>query len=181
MSEEVHDAVLHVATDAGVRRVQVHESPDYRFATISVDMGIPSPGSAIPAPVAEVMEGRFGTVDMGNPHLVVLVDDPTVVDVATQGSWLEEQFQGGINVEFVAVGPDPDQLTLRVWERGSGVTEACGTGACAAAHLARAWGLVGDRVGVHMPGGHAEVVFDGDHVTLIGPASHVATVELPDA
>jgi diaminopimelate epimerase len=68
---------------------------------------------------------------------------------------------------------------LRVWERGVGVTEACGSGACAAAALAHDWGLVGgSTVTVRMPGGDAEVVLDGRTATLIGPAVHVADLEV---
>jgi len=118
------------------------------------------------------------TGDMGNPHLVVLVDDPDEVDVAIEGSWLEGRFPDGVNVEFIAPA-GKDTLALRVWERGVGITEASGTGACAAARVAHEWGLVGDRVRVEMPGGTAEVQL-GDSITLIGPAVKVATIELAD-
>jgi diaminopimelate epimerase len=184
-ARDVHEAVLHVATDAGIRRLQVEESPDHRTSTISVEMGPASAGPAIPAEVDTFLAGaerpgtRAATVDTGNPHLVVVVPDPTHVDVAGEGPWLEKHFADGINVEFIApVGPDA--LALRVWERGAGVTQACGTGACAAAHVAHGWGLVGQRVRVDMPGGSAEVEL-GPSVTLIGPSTHVATIEIPDA
>ena len=75
----------------------------------------------------------------------------------------------------------PTPFACRVWERGAGVTEACGTGAVAAAHLAHQWGLVGPDVRVDMPGGSAEVSLDGPEPLLIGPTQHIATVELPDA
>ena len=73
-----------------------------------------------------------------------------------------------------------------MWERGAGVTEACGTGATAAAHLAHRWDLVGREVRVVMPGGSAEVILapddsPGDEPVLIGPSQHVATIEIPDA
>jgi diaminopimelate epimerase len=69
-------------------------------------------------------------------------------------------------------------IDLRVWERGAGVTEACGSGACAAAHQAQAWGLVGDRVRVEMPGGAADVELSAGGAVLIGPSVLVADVEL---
>jgi diaminopimelate epimerase len=78
-----------------------------------------------------------------------------------------------MNVEFVA--PAADGLVLRVWERGAGLTEACGTGAYAAAVAARAWGLVGEDAVVHMPGGDVEVRGS----TLGGPAMFVADIEVP--
>jgi len=216
MARGVREAVLRIATDGGVRRVQVEASEDLRTATVSVDMGPAQPGPLIPDEVAErlaifdaaaeaamtvespppesdpvddVVEdpvvrtasarpSRSVTIDMGNPHLVIAVADPSEVDLIAEGPWFEQRFADGINIEFIAA-TGPDSLDLRVWERGAGVTQACGTGACAAAHAANAWGLVGERVLVAMPGGVAEVVL-GTTVTLIGPASHVATVEVRD-
>jgi diaminopimelate epimerase len=83
-----------------------------------------------------------------------------------------------VNVEYIA--PDGDGgLNLRVWERGAGITEACGTGACAAAFEAHRWGLVGDEVRVTMPGGAAVVQLDGDGgVTLVGPSVFIADVDV---
>lgn len=177
-ARDVHEATLRVRTDAGVRTLMVHESIDHRGAMVSVDMGPVRPGPTVPPAVAESLSGRFATADLGNPHLVVEVDDPDAVDLATEGAWLERQFEDGINVEFVAP-TGGDDLSMRVWERGVGATEACGTGACAAAHVAHDWGLVADRVRIVMPGGSAEVEL-GDDVVLIGPAQLIATIELPD-
>ena len=82
------------------------------------------------------------------------------------------------NVEAVAPGPGPNELTMRVWERGVGETLACGTGAAAAAWAAaRQWGLVGDDVTVRQPGGPARVHISGDRITLTGPSEFIATVE----
>jgi diaminopimelate epimerase len=68
---------------------------------------------------------------------------------------------------------------LRVWERGVGETQACGTGACAAAAAAFVWGRVGNHVTVTQPGGNATVDLRSDTIVLSGPAEHVATVEVP--
>ena len=145
-----------------------------------VGMGAASPGPAVPVPVEEEIDARHATVDLGNPHLVIESSDPTAVDLATRGAWLEQQFDGGVNVEFVAKdGGRPDTIVMRVWERGAGITQACGTGACAAAHAAHTWGLVGERVTVEMPGGAAEVQL-GPDIVLTGPAELVAHVEVPD-
>jgi diaminopimelate epimerase len=176
----ITEGTVTVLTDAGLRPLTVAPGADADTdtAVVSVGMGVPASGPRIPDPLAEQLDGRVGTVDMGNPHLVLLVDDPASIDLAHQGAWLERQFPEGVNVEFIAV-PDPGTIELRVWERGAGITEACGTGACAAAHEARRWDLAGDRVRVRMPGGDAEVVHEADgSVTLIGPAVLVGTVEL---
>jgi diaminopimelate epimerase len=134
-----------------------------------------------PGPASDSLADALGahrhlTRDVGNPHLVVEVPDPAVVALAELGPRLEASFPSGVNVEVVAVSDGV--VDLAVWERGVGVTEACGTGACAAAHAARQWGLVGDSVAVRMPGGEALVVLDGDEATLVGPSVAVATVEV---
>lgn len=165
-----------VATAAGVRAVdyQPGELPGRAWA--SVDMGEVTLGEELPGPV----EGRRARrVTVGNPHLVLLGGDPACVDVATLGPRIGSEHPGGINVEFVAPGPGPDELELRVWERGVGETLACGTGSCAAAAAAHAWGLVGERVRVHNPGGTLEVALgakQGDPVVLAGPVRRVADV-----
>jgi diaminopimelate epimerase len=186
MARDDHEAMYVVGTDAGLRELVVHDDAEHRLATVSVTMGPVGEGPAIPKAVSErLFEQRHATADMGNPHLVVLVDDLHQVDLVGTGSWLEQQFSAGVNVEFIAIGSVPDTIDLLVWERGAGVTEACGTGAVAAAHLAHQWGLVGNRVRVVMPGGTADVVIAPDdepdtEPILIGAAQHVITFEIPD-
>ena len=89
-----------------------------------------------------------------------------------------------MNLEIIEPGPEPNAVTMRVHERGAGITEACGTGACAAAFAARSWGLVargdGDVV-VHMEGGTATVTFAEEapaRAVLTGPATFVAAIEV---
>lgn len=155
-----------IAPDAGI--------PDE--VVVEVPMGVVGPGPDADV-LADALEGyRHLTRDVGNPHLVVEVPDPGVVALAELGPRLEASFPAGVNVEVVTVSDGV--VELAVWERGVGVTEACGTGACAAAHVARQWGLVGDAVQVRMPGGEALVVLDGDEATLVGPSVAVATVEV---
>ena len=183
MARDEHQVTFSVATDGGHRTLVVHDDAAHRLATVSVTMGQVGEGPAIPRVVsARLSESRHDTADMGNPHLVVLVPDLGQVDLVGSGSWLEAQFDAGVNVEFISPGTEPDTLDLLVWERGAGVTEACGTGATAAAVLAHRWGLVGRAVRVDMPGGSAEVIVpeepDGEP-TLIGPAQHVASIEVP--
>lgn len=169
------DGTITVLTDAGLRPLQITPGTDPATVMVSVGMGEPAAGPHIPEPVHEFLTGRFATVDMGNPHLVVVVEDPASIDLMTEGGWLEQQFPNGVNIEYITPLDDASGLTLRVWERGVGITDACGTGACAAAHQARVWGLVGDRVTVSMPGGDAQVVLEDDGTaTLIGPSVHIA-------
>jgi diaminopimelate epimerase len=168
---------VRVATDAGMKVVECLDRSRPGFMRLSVDMG--------PAQVVgDDPRWRTGSVnsaavvDAGNPHLVLLDPDVADVDVVAEGRRIEAAFPEGINVEWIWPGPGPDELTLRVWERGAGETEACGTGSCAAAAAAFAWGRVGRHVVVHNPGGDVTVDV-GDTVLLTGPAAVVATVELP--
>jgi len=180
-----HEATYLVLTDGGLRELVVHDDGEHRLAQVHVTMGVVADGPEVPASVAEALaDATYATVDMGNPHLVVLVADLGTVDLVGTGSWLEQQFAAGVNVEFIALGGEPDTIDLLVWERGAGVTEACGTGAVASASLAHRWGLAGREVRVVMPGGTAEVVLAADddaggEAVLIGPAQHVASLEVP--
>ena len=190
----VDEVSLRIGTAGGPRQVEVQPDPggDPASVVARVDMGPARPGPA-PERADEGDESSYGTTtatalgldarrsatyDLGNPHLVLLVDDPEAVDLAAAGSFHEACYPHGINVHFVApTAGEADAMSMRVWERGAGVTEACGTGAVAVARAAYDWGLVGDRVTVHMPGGDVTVVV-GDPMVLRGPATYVAAIEL---
>jgi diaminopimelate epimerase len=163
----VEGPVFTVETAAGVKQVEYLDGTD----TASVDMGLVLLGDETPAGVGE---HRALEVDVGNPHLVLRVDDPSTLDVEGVGRRLQERYPEGVNVEFVTAGPGSDALTLRVWERGAGETLACGTGSVAAAAAMRHWGEVGQRVEVHSPGGDLVVLLDGDRARLGGPVHKVA-------
>lgn len=168
---------LKIETDGGLRVVEIDGDGD--LAQASVDMGPVGDGPGLSAVADLLGDLRAATGDMGNPHLVIEVADPADIDVAGRGSELESRFVEGMNVEFIApVDGEADAIDLRVWERGAGVTEACGTGASAAATRAHEWGLVGDEVVVHMPGGDVRVLV-GERATLVGPTQFVASVEWP--
>ena len=126
-------------------------------------------------------EGVF--VSMGNPHYVIFVNDIDAVDVAREGSQLEyhPRFPERCNIEFAQVREDG--IRMRVWERGSGITMACGTGACATAVAAAITGRCGRRSSIIMDGGTLDIEWrenDG-HVYLNGPAAIAfeGTIELP--
>jgi diaminopimelate epimerase len=180
---------LLVDTDTGRREVELDVDPETgEVVGATVAMGpVTFDPSAIPldAPSAFDLELTFHGVTyhgdaagIGNPHLVLLVDDPETARVMQHGPHLErdERFPNGANVEFIAVTA-PDEITMRVWERGVGETLSCGTGVCAAAAVAERRGLVGDRVKVRVPGG-VHAVELGDTVRLRGPVEHVFDTEV---
>ena len=162
-----------VATAAGIRSVAFAQAADPDTAWATVGMGRAELGDD---QVQKFVDRKVRAVDMGNPHLVLFGPDLEDVDVAGIGAHLQTVYPGGINVEFIALGTGPDTLALRVYERGVGETQACGTGSAAAAAAAHSWGLVGSRVAVHNPGGILEVTMGGDEILLAGPVHRVGSV-----
>ncbi len=120
------------------------------------------------------LPGEPMAVGMGNPHCVFFVPDAEAEDVATRGPVVEQDplFPEATNVEFASL-TGPDRLRLRVWERGAGITLACGSGACAAAVAAHLRGLTGRRVTIRADGGDLAVDWREDGVWLTGPVAHV--------
>jgi diaminopimelate epimerase len=176
---------MTILTDAGPRFVQLRPTGDPFTIEASVDMGEvrsidgPADWHSVGAhPDRPVLH-----LSLGNPHTVVGVDEVGAVDLESLGSLVPQ-----VNLEIVEPGPEPNGITMRVHERGAGITEACGTGACASAWAAASWGLVPARAGeivVHMDGGDVRVRLDEPdpgRVTLIGPATYVGTVlvDVPD-
>ena len=181
------DIIVH--TVAGPRRCSIRPTATPGTVTGTTEIGAPGPGPqpdrlrrSPEAALELVLEPgairRWATLDVGNPHVVLSVDDPAEVPLYPAGPAVEAIFSGGINVHFGAV-TGPDELTLAVWERGSGSTAACGTGAVAAASAFHGWGEVGQNVTVRMAGGEAQVDLSG-RVTLTGESVYVAAVEVPD-
>lgn len=164
-----------VMTSVGRREVTIRRTgPGETWAV--VDMGAVKVRSDA-GRVCNVGQGTL-LVDVGNPHLVVLGPDPSTVDVSRLGPDLERSDPAGLNVEFVTLGPEPDSITMRVWERGVGETRACGTGSCAAAAALHHWGRVGRAVTVHQPGGAVAVDVRPDGTaTLAGPSVRIASCE----
>jgi len=179
-----HDGDLDpvtIYTDAGVRVVTVEPTDDADTLVATVSMGAVEPinqpdgweslGCHPDRPVAHL--------SLGNPHSVVGVDDVAVVDLVELGAKVPQ-----VNLEIVEPGEHQNEIRMRVHERGAGITEACGTGACAAAHAAASWGLATPSDGklvVHMDGGSATVGLDmptAGGVTLTGPTTYIATIEI---
>ena len=180
------EAIYSVDTDAGERRVVVTpQANDSQTVDASVDMG----------PIGTLLEPTgWATLEcdqmrpvmhisVGNPHSVVGVEDVAIVPLKELGEKVPQ-----INLEIIEPGPEVNAITMRVHERGAGITQACGTGACASAWAAVQWGLVptsASEVIVHMDGGDVKVRVNepkSGSVTLIGPAQfmskHVVEISL---
>ena len=179
MADELTAEVVYmVTTDAGERRVVVTpQASDSLTVDASVDMGSigtlqePAGWATLECdPMRPVMH-----ISVGNPHSVVGVEDVAVVPLKELGEKVPQ-----INLEIIEPGPEVNAITMRVHERGAGITQACGTGACASAWAAVQWGLVpksASEVIVHMDGGDVKVRVNelkSGSVTLIGPAQHMS-------
>ena len=167
-------AVTLVTPRGGLSAVRL---PDER---ISVNMGDPQlVWDQIPLSQAMdtrrlPLEGEPVAVGMGNPHCVFFVADANTVDLENVGPKWEHHalFPEKTNVEFASkIGPD--HLRMRVWERGTGITLACGSGACATAVAAHLRGLTGRTVKLDLDGGQVEVDWRDDGVWLTGPVARV--------
>lgn len=184
----LHGAPARIETLGGTIAV----APD--DAGISVEMGVPRfDWDSIPLayamdtlamPVAwEDLENPVG-VNVGNPHAIFFVEDTDAVDLARLGPQIEHDplFPERVNVN-VATITSPGSIRLRVWERGAGLTLACGTGACATAVAAMRRGLTGRKAAVALPGGSLTIEWREDgQIVMTGPAAEAfrGTFELDD-
>ena len=187
------DNPLTIDTDSGLK-VLFLELEDSAVTRVTVDMGEPildgrqiplaTPGQMIDQPLT--VDGtayQVTCVSMGNPHCVTFVEDVEPLALETLGPKFEHHplFPDRVNTEFIQV-VSPTELNMRVWERGSGETWACGTGACAAAVAAMLTDRAERRVSVHLRGGDLDIEWrtaDG-HVYMTGAAEEVfeGTVEV---
>jgi diaminopimelate epimerase len=172
------ELALTVDTAAGRRVVSLTRDASGAVVAAEVDMGPVTLGEEDIELTVDGVEYWGDVANVGNPHLVCFVIDPSAVPVATHGPRIEldARFPKRTNVEFIRVRP-PDAIDMRVWERGVGETLSCGTGACAAAAVAQNRGVVDDHVRVHVPGGELEVTL-GATVRLGGPVVHVFDVDV---
>lgn len=183
---------IRLLTLSGVKTL-ILQIVDGKVEKVTVDMGEPvfedeslfNPNIA-KEQIAPSLTGRAGAgpvgsfVSMGNPHYVIFVDDIQAVDVAEEGKRLEfhEAFPERCNIEFAQVTA-PNIIRTRVWERGSGITMACGTGACATAVAAARTGRCGRKCSILMDGGQLDIEWQTDnHVLLSGPAEFVFEGEI---
>ena len=181
LTEKEH---ISVETLAGIKYLDLTVE-DGKVKLVKVDMGNPE---LVPANIPIVADGdrvidepinvngteyRMTGVSMGNPHAVVYVEDVKGLDIEKIGPAFEnhERFPNRVNTEFVKV-LDQNTVEMRVWERGSGETMACGTGACAVAVACILNGLTEDKVTVKLLGGDLQIEWDkeADKVYMTGPA-----------
>lgn len=183
---------IRLQTLSGVKTLKLHlagcETPEAKVESVTVDMLAPS--FHVPEQYDETVGGVLtvgsrtfhGTfVSMGNPHFVCFVDDIDTLDVARYGSAMEyaTAFPERCNIEFAELKSD-GTIRTRVWERGSGITMACGTGACATAVAAAVTGRASRRSVIAMDGGtlHIEWNEADGHVYMTGPAAFVFDGEI---
>ncbi len=173
---------LRVSTMKGIINLKI-----LRNGLVSVDMGVPQmEPDKIPLRYAQQekhyqvtvsgIQHSFGAVSMGNPHCVLTVDDINSADVDRIGRELTSHnlFPQGANIGFMQVVAD-NELRLRVYERGVGETQACGTGACASAVIGRLQHEMQQRIRVFLPGGHLHIDWPGEGqvLSMVGPAEFV--------
>ena len=153
-----------------------------KVSSVTVDMGVP----CLTGPCGETVtisgeEIVFTGVDTGNPHAVVFLEDDSDPDIEKTGRAMErsERFPDGVNTEFIHI-VGRDEVCMRVWERGSGETLACGTGATASVYAGIMTGRLDDEVLVHLKGGDLTIRFDrqSGRCYMTGPAEEVFTGDI---
>lgn len=183
---------ISIETKGGIKHLDL-TLENGKVSLVKVDMGAPVLEPARIPVVSDkdrvvderiVVAGReyyFTGVSMGNPHAVVFVEDTASLDLEKIGPDFEnhELFPERINTEFVQV-LNQDEINMRVWERGSGETLACGTGTCASAVACVLTGRTKEHVTVHLLGGDLQIFYDreGDTVWMTGPAAVVFDGEM---
>lgn len=172
---------LTIETLAGIKTLELH-TQDRRVTAVTVDMGIPIPEE--PRTITcQGMEYRGRPVSMGNPHIIFPVASVKDFDLQIHAplSVPNPAFPNGVNVEIVEV-LTPGHVRMRVWERGSGETLACGTGACAVVCACASQGLTGREVTVTLLGGDLHIRWDetDGHIYMTGPAVTVFEGEWPE-
>lgn len=178
---------IRLQTLAGIKVLQLHLDADDRVEAVTVDMGEPvlrdpkqftqsNDGAADVEVTADGRTFRGTFVSMGNPHFVIFLDDEDVETLPLDhyGPLLEHHpaFPQRCNIEF-AQAINENTFRMRVWERGSGITLACGTGACATAVAAHLTGRAGRESDIRMDGGTLHIHWNetDNHVLMTGPAA----------
>ena len=187
---------LPIDTLSGTKLLHMTTDADNKVVEVTVDMGEPilADKHQLATPDGSMKDGEVtightnyrGTfVSMGNPHFINFINCVEEYDVQTNGVRLEQAqiFPERCNIEFAEIRPD-GSIRMRVWERGSGITMACGTGACATAVAAALTGRAGRTSTIVMDGGQLTIVWNenDNHIYMTGPATTVftGTIELPE-
>ena len=167
-------------TLSGIKILKLHVEGE-TVTAVTVDMGSPLETGEVH--FEDKYPFRSTRVSMGNPHLVTFVDDITQINLPENGPELENHhlFPDRTNVEFAQI-VCKDTIRMRVWERGSGITQACGTGACATAVAAFIKELTGRKSDIIMDGGTVTIEWDeaSGHILMTGPATKVFDGEIEE-
>ena len=165
-------------TRSGIKVLKLHVEGG-KVTAVTVDMGSPLETEAVD--FGDQFPFQSTRVSMGNPHLVTFVEDITQINLPKIGPQLENYhlFPDRTNVEFAQI-VGKDTIRMRVWERGSGITQACGTGACATAVAAVLHGLAGRKCDIIMDGGTVTIEWEEatGHILMTGPATKVFDGEM---
>ena len=165
-------------TRSGIKVLKLHVEGG-KVTAVTVDMGSPLETEAVD--FGDQFPFQSTRVSMGNPHLVTFVEDITQINLPEIGPQLENYhlFPDRTNVEFAQI-VGKDTIRMRVWERGSGITQACGTGACATAVAAVLNGLAGRKCDIIMDGGTVTIEWEEatGHILMTGPATKVFDGEM---
>jgi diaminopimelate epimerase len=184
-----HKTTVTLETKAGVKTLKLFPGTTGKVEMVTVDMGEPRLQTGLipvnteydelinrPLQFGENIKYNTTTVSMGNPHAVIFADKIHLLDLEATGPVIENSsfFPQRINTEFVEI-TSPDRIKMRVWERGSGETLACGTGACASVVAGVVNGKTARKVTVELKGGELQIEWNAldNHVYLTGPASFV--------
>ena len=192
---------IRLETLSGIKILTLHLNKEGRVETVTVDMGAPIledstqfDPTQLPSLNTQIVNGKWLNgkspsslfVSMGNPHYVIFTDeDVEKLPIEEYGPQLEHHpaFPQRCNIEFAQLRAD-GTIRMRVWERGSGITLACGTGACATAVAAALTGRTGRQCTIEMDGGVLQIEWDEqtNHVMKTGPAAFVfeGTINLSD-
>lgn len=181
--------LVTLETLAGIKTLKLFPGNDGKIELVTVDMGEPKLQAGLIPVVTDYDELinrplQFGknikynvtAVSMGNPHAVIFTDKIHQIDLEKTGPMIENSsfFPKRVNTEFIEI-QSPDRIKMRVWERGSGETLACGTGACASVVAGVVNGKTARKVTVELKGGELQIEWNAldNHVYLTGPASFV--------
>lgn len=186
---------LKIETLAGIIKPEILEGKENK-KQVKVNMGKPLfQPSEIPINIEDKKriynyplsidkrEFKINCVSMGNPHTVIFGEDPTTLNISEVGKKIEqhELFPEKTNVEFIEI-INSSEINMKVWERGSGITLACGTGACAAVAAGIKNGLLEKNVTVHLPGGDLQIQWasEEENIYMTGPSQFVYEGKIPE-
>jgi diaminopimelate epimerase len=168
-------------TLSGIKTIKLHIN-NKEVNGVTINMGIPAIKEQYVRVTANKIVYEGTVVSMGNPHFVIITDDVSKIDLPTVGPLIENNpiFPDRTNVEFVEI-KNKNHIRMKVWERGSGITMACGTGACATLAACAARGISERNATVEMDGGFLSILWDGNNnIQMTGDAVTVFEGDIYD-